>query len=262
MFEIKNISHSYKRFGRAPVPVLDHVSFRVEEGERVVLLGINGSGKSTLLKMMDGLVFPEKGELLYRGTGLSRKRLKEKAFARSFRSETVLLFQNPDAMLFHPTVLDEIAFGPRQLGWPEPEEKAKAWAARLGLEALLDQAPFDLSGGQKQKVCLAALLALEPKTLLLDEPTAALDPAATGWLVDFLADAKVTSVVSTHDLSLAPELGSRAVVLSPEGRILYDGPVEGFLSDPEQIIAAGLAHRHRHKHGGESHAHFHVHDWK
>lgn len=243
-------------------PVLDGVSLAVKEGERLVLLGANGSGKSTLLKLMNGLVTPQAGRFTYCGEAVSPARLKGGAFARRFRSEVVLLFQHPEAMLFNPTVRDEIAYGPRQLGLADAEERAEHWAAALGLAPLLDAQPFSLSGGQKQKVALAAILALDPRVLLLDEPSASLDPRASGWLVDYLLDCGRTVLTSTHNLSMAAELGERALVLGEGGRVLFDGALHEALRDQALLEAANLVHRHRHRHGGVEHAHTHSHDWE
>jgi cobalt/nickel transport system ATP-binding protein len=243
-------------------PALDGVSLSVREGEKLVLLGANGSGKSTLLKLMNGLIAPQAGQFRYCGEEVTPARLKRGAFARRFRSEVVLLFQHPEAMLFNPTVRDEIAYGPRQLGLPDAGARAARWMAALGIEALADKAPFALSGGQKQKVALAAILALEPRLLLLDEPVSSLDPRACGWLVDFLLDCGKTVVVSTHNLSMASELGERALVLGEGGRVLYDGPLRQALHDQALLESANLVHRHRHRHDGVEHAHTHTHDWE
>ncbi|HRH82490.1 MAG TPA: ABC transporter ATP-binding protein [Thiobacillaceae bacterium] len=256
MLELTGVSH---RYGAAMV--LKEISFGVEAGEKVVLLGANGTGKSTLLKIANGLIAPSAGQVRYRGEAISPGALRNAARNRRFRGRAALLFQNPDAMLFNPTVLDEIAFGPRQLGLADAEERARHWAAALGVGRHLDRPPFGLSGGEKQKVCLAALLVLEPELLLLDEPAAALDPRSTGWLVDFLAGLRCTVITTTHNLSLAPELGRRALVLGEDHGLLHDGGVEAFLGDRERLLAANLMHIHRHRHGLVEHRHFHVHDW-
>jgi cobalt/nickel transport system ATP-binding protein len=258
MIELDGIRYAWPD---AP-PVLDGVSLSVRAGEKLVLLGANGSGKSTLLKLMNGLVAPQAGRYSYCGEAVSPARLKSGAFARRFRSEVVLLFQHPEAMLFNPTVRDEIAYGPRQLGLPDAAARAERWAAALGLTPLLDAQPFSLSGGQKQKLALAAILALAPRVLLLDEPSASLDPRASGWLVDYLLDCGQTVVTSTHNLSMAAELGERAVVLGENGRLLFDGPLQAALRDRALMEAANLVHRHRHRHGGVEHAHTHSHDWE
>jgi len=242
-------------------PVFSGLNLRIAAGEKVVLLGANGTGKSTLLRLANGLLAPTAGSISWRGQALSPALLRQRAFARAFRQANVLLFQHPEAMLFNPTVREEIAYGPKQLGLPDVDARVERWAGELGLAPLLNEAPFALSGGQKQKVALACLLALEPDFLALDEPSASLDPATVGWLIDTLLDSGRTILVSTHNLSLAAELGERAVILDAAGRLCYDGPLPPALADLELLQAAGLAHRHRHRHGSRSHAHLHAHDW-
>ncbi|MDO8931802.1 MAG: energy-coupling factor ABC transporter ATP-binding protein, partial [Rhodocyclaceae bacterium] len=122
--------------------------------------------------------------------------------------------------------------------------------------------PFLLSGGEKQKVALACLLALDPQVLLLDEPAASLDPRSTGWLVDHLVASNLTVVASTHNLSMAAELGTRCLVMGENGRLLYDGPVHAALANLDLMETANLAHRHTHRHSGVAHTHVHVHDWE
>jgi cobalt/nickel transport system ATP-binding protein len=243
MIELKNVWFSYD--GEF---VLKDINLKVEKGERIVVLGINGSGKSTLLKLLNALLFPTKGTYLYKGKNIEKNAFKDKNFIKAFRKEVVLLFQNPDAMLFNPMVYDEIAFGLRQLGFEEKvvKERVLYWAEIFGLTQYLNKPPFILSGGQKQKLCLACLLVLEPEVLLLDEPTANLDPKSTGWLIDFLNELKgITTITSTHNLSLAPELGNRLIVLREGGSIIYDGEAEAFLKDQEKLIKAGLVHKHK-----------------
>jgi cobalt/nickel transport system ATP-binding protein len=243
MIELRNVWFSYD--GEF---VLKDINLKVEKGERIVVLGINGSGKSTLLKLLNALLFPTKGTYLYKGKNIEKNAFKDKNFIKAFRKEVVLLFQNPDAMLFNPTVYDEIAFGLRQLGFEEKvvKERVLYWAEIFGLTKYLNKPPFILSGGQKQKLCLACLLVLEPEVLLLDEPTANLDPKSTGWLIDFLNGLKgITTITSTHNLSLAPELGNRLIVLREGGSIIYDGEAEAFLKDQEKLIKAGLVHKHK-----------------
>jgi cobalt/nickel transport system ATP-binding protein len=244
--------------------VLADLSLTVSSGERVVLLGVNGCGKTTLLKALDGLVFAAAGEVRYAGARLDAAALDGAAFRRRFRGEVGLLFQNVDAMLFNPTVADEIAFGPRQLGLGsgDVDERVGRWAEALGVSEFLARAPFELSGGEKKRVALAAVLAVQPRVLLLDEATANLDPAASARLVDLLAGIEgLTTVSSTHNLSMAGELGTRALLLHPQGKgVLYDGPPEGLLGDERLLVESGLAHAHAHQHGGKAHVHYHVHD--
>lgn len=232
--------------------VIDDFSLKIGAGDKVVILGANGCGKSTLLKLMNGLATPQSGSISYRGA---------EPKGRNFRRECALLFQHPEAMLFNPTVRDEIAYGPRQLELPDTDARVARWAAALELAPLLDTPPFLLSGGEKQKIALACLLALEPQLLLLDEPSASLDPATVGWLIDTLLDTDTTVVAATHNLSLAAELGNRCLVLGERGRLLYDGPVMAALGNLALLEEARLAHRHRHRHGSATHSHPHVHDW-
>jgi cobalt/nickel transport system ATP-binding protein len=238
--------------------VLDGVTFEISRGEKVVLLGANGSGKTTLLRILDGLLFPDRGRYRFAGKPVTREGLSERDFCRWFRKSVGFLFQNPDAMLFSPSVAEEIAFGPMQFGL---DARVSHWAEVFALGPLLQKVPTGLSGGEKQKVCLAALLAVEPEVLLLDEPTANLDPRSTGWLVDFLQELPITTLVTTHNLSLARELGERTLLLSEGHRLIYDGPLDALLDDREKLLQANLVHTHRHRHQGLEHRHYHSHDW-
>ncbi|WP_456381265.1 energy-coupling factor ABC transporter ATP-binding protein [Hydrogenimonas sp.] len=238
---------------------LDGVSFSMKEGERVVLLGNNGCGKSTLLKILGGLLFADEGHYFYDGQEVTKRSMK--SFEKRFRREVGILFQNPDTMLFNPTVYEEIAFGLREIESDEVGKRVRACADAFEISHLLDRSPLKLSGGEKQKVAFAAIFVLRPKLLLLDEPTANMDPRSTGWLVDFLASRHMTSIVTTHNLSLARELGERALLMDQTHRIIYDGPLDELLEDRELLLRANLLHRHRHRHGDFEHSHFHMHDW-
>lgn len=254
------MSYDYTDYDGERYALLRDVSFRIEEGEKVVLFGINGSGKSTLLKLLNGLIHPDGGEILYRGERLDKRYLK--ANKATFRHETVLQMQDPNSMLFNTSVYEEIAFGPRQFGMEGVDERVRRFAELFGITPLLQRAPYRLSGGEKQRVLLAALLAVEPKLLLMDEPTAHLDPPTTGWLVELLQAMKITTLLCTHNLSLGRELGTRALVLGPDHRLHYDGPVEALFETPEILDGARLLHRHHHRHDGREHTHAHLHDWQ
>lgn len=242
-------------------PAVRDVSFDVREGERIVLLGGNGCGKSTLLKALNGLLEADTGTITYDGEPLAAH-LGSRDRRRHFRRETALLFQDPAAMLFHPTVRDEIAFGPTQLGLDDPEGRASVWIDRADLGHLADRPPHELSRGEQQRTALAALLVLEPRLLLLDEPTSSLDPRSTGWLVDLLQDLESTTVTATHSLSLAPELGDRCLVMGEDHGLIHDGPVPRVPDDLDMLRRANLVHAHRHRHGDHEHRHDHVHDWE
>jgi len=242
---------------------VDRLSLRIDAGERVVLLGANGSGKTSLLKLLNALVLPDRGTLSFEGHPLDARRIRQRDWNRAFRRRVVLLFQQPEAMLFNPTVADEIGYGLSHLDGAIRLARIEHWARRLNLLDLLDASPPDLSGGEKQRLCLACLLAIEPEVLLLDEPTANLDPRTAGWLLDWLAGQAITTVIATHQLGLATELGERALILSDRHRLVFDGPVHQALADTELLLANGLAHAHVHRHPDEKliHHHPHVHDW-
>ncbi len=258
MIECHHLAYAYEDHALRYIEVLRDVSFRVDAGEKVLLLGINGSGKSTLLRLLNGLIFAHAGEYRFEGLHVSKSEIKKHA---NFRKRVVLQMQDPSSMLFNATVYDEIAFGLRHFGFENIDERVHHWAQIFGIEDKLSNSPLDLSGGQKQKVLLASLLCIEPEVLLLDEPTAHLDPPSTGWLVEFLHELNITTVVATHNLSLGREMATRAIVLGPEGGVVYDGGIEALFDDTATLINAHLLHRHRHAHNGEEHAHFHLHDW-
>ncbi len=251
MIELAGIGVDYPD-GRC---ALDGIDLRIGAGERVVLLGANGCGKSTLLKVIDALVPPSRGIYRFDGEAIDAGRLRDRAWSRRFRRRVALMFQHPEAMLFNPTVEEEIGYGLRHLPEAERRERTARWARELGLTARLDAPPSALSGGEKQRLCLACILALEPELLLLDEPTANLDPRTVGRLIHHLAESDITTIVATHHLALAPELGSRAVVLSEGHRVVFDGPVEDALANTPLLVQNNLAYAHRHSHSGHEHVH-------
>jgi len=232
--------------------VLSGLSLKVAAGEKIALLGPNGCGKSTLLQMLAGLVFPQQGTYRYCGQAVTRARLRKHGGAADFRREVGLVFQHPEAMFFNATVHDEIAWGPRRLDWPDAEARTTQWAQELGLTALLEQPPHRLSGGEKQRLALACVLILEPKLLLLDEPTANLDPRTVGWLCDYLLGLGTTVILSTHNLGVAAEVTDRALVLDRDSGLLADGPSEHVLGNTELLIGVGLIHRRSHMTGMKS----------
>jgi len=233
--------------------VLNQLSFEIKAGEKVVLLGNNGSGKSTLLRILAGLYFGE-GHYFYKDQLLTKKNI-----TKNFRKEIGILFQNPDTMIFNPTVYDEIAFGLREFDILDIDERVKIMAEKFQLTSHLQSSPLKLSGGEKQKVMLCAILALEPECLLLDEPTANMDPKTTGWFVDLLSQMNITTLISTHNISLAYELGDRALVLDDKHELIYNGNVETLMGDKETLIAGNLLHIHTHKHKDFNHSHYHMH---
>ena len=257
MIRVEKLSHDHDG-----IPALRDLDFAVERGQKVTLLGSNGSGKSTLLKILNGLIEPDAGTVTLWGRDLQEMG-GDAAWRREVRRRCGLLFQNPDAMLFHSTVRDELAFGPLHFGLDEADGRVRRWARELRVENLLDRSPHALSNGEKQRVCLALLLALEPDLLLLDEPTSSLDPRSTGWLVDFLRSLEATVITSSHNLSLASELGDRCLLLGEDHTLVYDGDVLALRDDMELLARANLVHIHDHVHrdGEVTHRHYHSHDW-
>jgi len=256
MIELINISYSYN-----DKIVLKDMNLKIDKGERVVLLGSNGCGKTTLFKIIDGLLFPKEGKYFFNNLLIDKKFFKNDENTKIFRSSVVMLFQSPDVMLFNPTCYDEIAFGLRQLGLKEEEikEKVADWLDLMGIKKYENIPPFELSGGEKQKLALASILAIEPSFVLLDEPMANLDPKSQGEVIDLLYSLPITTFISTHNLSMASELGERAVILSEEHNIIYDGDIGEALKNEEILIKANLIHSHKHKHKKILHSHYHKH---
>jgi cobalt/nickel transport system ATP-binding protein len=253
-FEIEAVCFEYER-----VPALQGLSLRVRSGERIALLGANGSGKSTLLRVMDALHFASKGALRFRGVALTEAAMEDDGFALDFRRRVGMVFQNPDIQLFNPTVFDEVAFGPLQLGWPREEilERVHATLQWISAEHLKDRAPYRLSGGEKKRVALASVIVLDPDVLLLDEPTAALDPRSQSQVIELLEswnNGQKTIITATHHLEILSEISDRAVVLE-RGAVVADATPAEVLANTELLESANLIHSHRHLHGGVPHKH-------
>ena len=260
-FELEGVSYSY------PDGVLgaEIDSLSIHEGLCTILLGANGSGKSTLLKMLDGLIFPSRGEIRAFGEPLTERALDRRDYQRYFRSRVGFVFQDADIQCFSPTVREELAFGPIQLGLPPAEVERRVGMAleMLRIEPLAERYPYRLSGGEKKCVAIASVLTVDPDVYLLDEPAANLDPSTEGILIDLLAgflDAGKTLVIATQDLLLARHLGERAVVLGPDRRLEADDDIEPLLDDTGLLQRTGLAHSHRHPHrrasAGFRHSHY------
>jgi cobalt/nickel transport system ATP-binding protein len=259
-FVLSDVRHEY----RAGFASLEQVSLTIAPGEHVAIVGANGSGKSTLLKMLDGLVFPTSGSITSFGAPLTEAALEDPVFRREFRSRVGFVFQEADVQLFCATTLDELAFGPLQLGLDraEVEQRVSEVARQLRIEALLDRPPYTLSGGEKKRVAIASVLTMQAHVLLLDEPTNALDPRSQVWLLEVLDEWKReghTVVIATHDLSAAAEATGRMVVLSEDHRIVADGPPDTVLAQRELLLSVNLIHEHAHRHTAIDHAHVHAH---
>lgn len=260
VFKFDDVSYTYGD----NQPAIRNVTFDVLRGESIAILGANASGKSTLLQLMDGLVFPLSGQIEAFGTPLSEKTIDGTKFGRYFRQNVSFLFQNIDAQLFCPSVADELSFGPSHLGMSEEEtaRRVSDLANMFHLGSILDRSPYTLSGGEKRRVGLAAVLAVGPQVILLDEPTTSLDPRSQAFLVDTLlelADAGKTLIIATHDLELARDVTTRAIVLTEDHKLAADQSTEDVLSDSDLLADVNLIHIHQHRHGKAVHAHPHTH---
>ena len=249
VFVVEALSYSYlERF-----PALDNVSLTIGRGEKVALLGANGCGKSTLLKILDGLVFPHAGTFRAFGEAVTEDALEDEQFNRGFRSRVGFVFQNSEAQVFSPTVRDEVAFGPLNLGMSADEvaERVHDTLVMLDIEDLADRAPYQLSGGQKKRVAIASVLVMNPEVMLFDEPTATLDPRTQQWLIELIVElneAGKTVVLATHDLETIDVLSDRCFVFAEDHRLVHSGTPLEILGDRDLLLSVNLIHERTHFH--------------
>lgn len=242
-FSLSGVLYSY--LGRHPAVV--DVDLIVRQGERVVILGANGCGKSTLLKIVDGLVKPDSGRVEAFGEDITRA-VDDPETARRLHRRVGMVFQDSDVQLFSPTVWDDVAFGPLQMGWSGDDVRRSVERALEIMEVtdLAARAPYELSEGEKKRAAIATALSLDPAALLLDEPTANLDPRSKALLLDFLerlGQGGKTILTTTQELELAPAMGTRAIVFGQrERRPIADGPVEEIIADDRLLLEANLIH--------------------
>ncbi len=210
------------------------VSLRIARGEKVALAGPNGAGKSTLLLHLNG-VLRGNGRIEVAGMPINERTLPQ------VRARVGLVFQNPDDQLFSPTVFEDVAFGPLHMGLAAGEVRARVERAlaMVGMSVYQDRHPYHLSMGEKKRIAIATVLAMEPEILAFDEPSAGLDPRARRGLINLLRDLPLTMLVSTHDMAMAPELFNRMVIMD-EGRIVADGSVATLLADQALLETHGL----------------------
>lgn len=259
LFELDQVTYGYDS-----TVALDRLTLAIPEGSRVALLGANGSGKSTLLRLLDGLYFGQSGAIRFRGQALTEARFADDEFAFSFRRLVGLVFQNPDVQLFNPTVFDEVAFSPLQMRWAKADVRAKVMSTLewLRIAHLKDRDPHRLSGGEKKRVALASVLVMDPAVLLLDEPTAGLDPRSQSQLIDLLVEwggGHKSVITATHDLGDLRDIADRCCILDC-GRLVAEGCPDDILRDAELLERTNLIHAHRHRHNsGETHSHPHLH---
>jgi len=267
IMKLRDISFEYIR----SEPVLKDINLDIYSGEKIVILGANGSGKSSLQKILNGLIFPNKGEYRAFGQLVTEEALNDEQFAQAFRQRIGYIFQNSDAQLFSANVWEEIAFGPLQmkLNFKEVNDRVNGIIRMLNLESLKDRPPYKLSGGEKKKVAIASVLSINPEVLILDEPTNGLDPRTQRWLINLLVDlnnAGKTLITCTHNMDIVEEIADRIIVFNEEHNIVAQGLPQDILSNKELLLSVNLIDENYHRHvhvfdPSEHHDHFHCHEY-
>ena len=227
MIEFKDVSFSYER----GTPVMEHLSFRIERGESVGLIGATGAGKSTVMKLLLGLISGE-GEVLVDGTPVQKTTLAE------IRRKLGFVLQNSDHQMFMPTVYEDMMFAPLNYGVSreEAERRVDAVLERLGVEELKHRHNHRISGGEKRMAAIATILAMEPEAILMDEPTAALDPYNRRIIINTIRELEQTKLITSHDLDMILDTCERVILLSG-GKIVADGRADDILRDKDLLEA-------------------------
>ncbi len=238
-----HVYHSYDADTQLKTDALSDISFKIDDGEFVGLIGHTGSGKSTLVQHMNGLMKPTKGEVYFDGKDISDKDYPIK----ELRSSVGLVFQYPEHQLFEATVFEDVCFGPLNQGLEKKDAELRAFTAlrQVGLEeTTYYQSPFDLSGGQKRRVAIAGVLAMRPRVLVLDEPTAGLDPKGRDEILSLVKklhdEEKITIVLVSHSMDDVANYVDRILVMN-KSRLVYDAPPKEVFTHAEELEQMGLA---------------------
>ena len=242
ILEVRNLTHTYSAGTPFEHKAIDNMNFSVERGEFIGIIGHTGSGKSTLMQHLNGLLKPTSGTVLLDGEDIH----KDKKFTRQARFRVGLVFQYPEYQLFEETVYKDIAFGPKNMGLsPQEIDRRVREAAKLvGLtEKQLEVSPFDLSGGQKRRVAIAGVIAMEPEVLILDEPTAGLDPASRAGILEnietYRKTKNATIMMVSHSMNDVARLTDRLLVLCGS-KIAMDGPPAEVFTRADELLEMGL----------------------
>lgn len=220
MIKLEHISFSYDN-----ICALKDISLTINDNESIALKGPNGCGKSTLLKLLNGIIFPTEGDYFFDQYHITKDTMKDNKFSKWLHQKIGFVFQNPDTQLFCGNVYEEIAFGPRQMGFSEDivETRTEDCLKLLEINHLRNRAPYHLSGGEKRKVAIASVLSLNPSILMLDEPLNGLDSDSQEWLVNFLVnlkDAHKTILLSTHDETFAHAVCDKEILLNKNHELI------------------------------------------
>ncbi len=239
LIRLEHVSYHYEE-----IPALEDLSCVICKGECIGIAGDNGCGKTTLLKLLNGLLFPDKGTWKFRGQEINAASMKNQKTARMLHASIGYVFQNPEVQLFCGSAEEEIAFGPRQLGLSEAEvnQRTRDVMKMMGLEGLASRPPYHLSGGEQKKVALACVLSMNPEVLILDEPLNGLDRRSREWMLRFLNQWKLagkTLLISSHDETLIRSVPERIIELSESHSIIYDGKEEEWNESERTETAAG-----------------------
>lgn len=240
---LDHVSHAYEAGTNMQVKALDDINLVIPDGQFIGLIGHTGSGKSTLVQHLNGLLKPTEGNIYYNGADIHDAEYNRK----ELRSKVGLVFQYPEHQLFEIDVFKDVCFGPKNLGLPEKEVELRAYAAlkQVGIEdEYFYQSPFDLSGGQKRRVAIAGVLAMKPEVLILDEPTAGLDPKGRDEILDRIAalqkESGMTVILVSHSMEDVAKYVERLIVMD-KGQILYDAAPAEVFRHYEELEQIGLA---------------------
>lgn len=242
--QVRNLSHIYSKGMPDEQLALDNINFDIYDGEIVGIIGHTGSGKSTLLQHLNGLLKPHKGNIIVGGTDITQPGV----LMKDIRKRVGLVFQYPEYQLFEETVAKDVAFGPKNLGLSEAEieDRVKEAIGLVGLdyEKIKDRSPFELSGGQKRRVAIAGVLAMKPQVLVLDEPTAGLDPGAHKEILEMIQEVHRSQnniiIFVSHNMGDVADLSDKVMVMN-DGKLLMVGTPEEVFGQKERLAEIGLS---------------------